>query len=292
LHEVTEFLGALISGILGATPLFLVASGLTIVYGTLGVINFAQGALFMVGGFLMFQLLSGQTVSVWEFFGAVLACGLLVGIFTMVIERLVFRRLYFKPHIMGLLASFGLLFLAEGLCQQIWGLDDLTQNTPSGLTGFVSVHGVAISDYMLVDAAVAGVFAALLWLMLQKSGTGRKLRAVADDRTMADAVGIRSDRIGILAWGVSGLMAGIAGALLAPLSAIDINLAQTYLILSFAVIILGGIGSVKGALVASIGLGLLTSFLAAYASGFLGYGVYIGLAAGMLIRRQEMLVAR
>ncbi|WNI19002.1 branched-chain amino acid ABC transporter permease [Actinacidiphila sp. ITFR-21] len=288
---MSTLVGALLNGILTAVPIFLVASGLTIVYGTMRVLNFAHGALFMVGAFLLSQFLGAKAVSWYAFLLAALLCGLCVAVLAAVIEVGVFRRLYAKPHIVGLLASFAILFAAQGAAQLIWGLVPLSQQPPRGVTGPVHLLGTVISRYSIAEAVVGAVVAVGLWLLLKRSRLGRLLRAVADDREMAEALGIRADRMGLTAFALSGFLAGIAGSLLAPVSSIDISLAQTYLILSFAVIILGRPGSLRGALLAALGLGVFNSLLSSYVPDLLAFGTYIGLAAGLLIRRREAITA-
>jgi branched-chain amino acid transport system permease protein len=283
--------GTVLSGVLSALPIFLVASGLTIVYGTLRVTNFAHGAFFMIAAYLMTNFTGAKSTSWYGFTGAILLSAVCVAALAAAVELLVFRRLYSKPHVMGLLASFAILFVAEGASQLIWGLVPRSQPPPRGIDGAIHIFGAVISKYSVAEAVVAVVVALLLWLLLQRSRMGRELRAVADDRSMAEAVGIRADRIGLAAFAASGFLAGIAGGLLSPVSSIDTSLAQTYLILSFAVIILGGLGSLRGALLAAIALGILDSVLSNYASSLLGYGTYFGLAAGLLIRRRGAITA-
>lgn len=288
---MSTLVGTLLNGILSAIPIFLVASGLTIVYGTMRVLNFAHGALVMVGAFLLSEFLGSKAVDWYVFLFAALLCGVCVAALAALIEIGVFRRLYAKPHIVGLLASFAILFIAQGGSQLIWGLVPLSQQPPKGIVGPVHLLGTVISRYAIAEAAVSAVVAVGLWALLKRSRLGRQLRAVADDREMAESLGIRADRIGLVAFALSGFLAGIAGSLLAPVSSVDISLAQTYLILSFAVIILGRPGSLRGALVAAIGLGIFNSVLSSYVPSLLAFGTYIGLAAGLLIRRREAITA-
>lgn len=288
---MSELIGALMTGVLTGIPIFLVASGLTIVYGTMRVLNFAHGGLFMIGAFLISHFLASREVSWYAFLLTTLLCGVIVATLSAVIEVGVFRRLYDEPHIIGLLASFAILFVAQGACQLIWGLVPKSQHPPEGVAGPVHLLGTVISKYSIAEAVVSAVIMVGLWFLLKRSPMGRQLRAVADDREMAEAIGIRASRIGLVAFALSGFLAGVAGALLAPVSSIDIGLAHTYLILSFAVIIIGRPGSLRGALIASLGLGIFNSLLNSYVPALLAFATYIGLAGGLLIRRREAISA-
>lgn len=283
-----EFIGALVSGALTAVPIFLVASGLTVVYGALGVLNFAHGAVFMVGAFLTVQFLGGAAVAWTTYLVVVLATAVACALLAVVVELVAFRRLYRKEHLLGLLASFALLFVLQGAAQRIWGLAPRTQPAPRELSGSVDVAGVVVSEYALATATMSAVVGAVLWLLLRRSAVGKQLQAVADDREMAEAVGIRADRVGMFAFAVSGFLAGAAGAMLAPQGAIDVGLSERYLILGFAIIILGGVGSLRGALFGALGLGVLVSMLSSYAPTLVGFGTFVGLAAGLLLRRRAI----
>jgi branched-chain amino acid transport system permease protein len=273
-------LAALATGL----PLFLIASGLTLIFSVMRVLNFAHGALFMIGAFLVSSLLSGRAVAIPEFVGAVLVCGLAMGAVSVLSERLVFQRLYGSPEVVGLLASFALLLVLSGLVQVIWGSDPRTQAQAKGLGGVTKIFGTEIAGYDLVLIAVAALIGLALAAALRWTRAGAMVKATAEDRVMAQALGINVGRIAIGVFAVGGVLAGLAGSLLAPTVSIDPSLALTFIIQSFGAIIIGGLGSIEGAVVGALFIGLVDAILVTYAPGLLDYGVYIAIGAVMLVR--------
>lgn len=265
-------------------PLFLIASGLTLIFGVMRVLNFAHGALFMIGAFLLTSLLSGNAVAVPVFIGAVLVTGLAVGAMSVVTERVVFRRLYGAPEVVGLLASFALLLILSGVVQIIWGSDPRTQANANGLGGAVQIFGNQVTSYNLVLIVVSAVIGLILAGALRWTRIGSMVKATAEDRVMAEALGINVTRVGLGVFAVGGLLAGLAGGLLAPTVSVDPSLALTFIIQGFGAIIIGGLGSVEGAVVGALVISLVDAILVYAAPGLLDYGVYIAIGAVMIVR--------
>jgi branched-subunit amino acid ABC-type transport system permease component len=265
-------------------PLFLIASGLTLIFSVMRVLNFAHGALFMIGAFLVSTLLSGRAVAVSVFVGAVLVTGLAVAAMSVVTERVVFRRLYGSPEVVGLLASFALLLILSGVVQLVWGSNPRTQAQVQGLGGVVRIFGNETATYNLVLIIVAAVIGLALAAGLRWTRAGAMVKATAEDRVMAEALGINVGLVALGVFAVGGLLAGIAGALLAPTVSIDPSLALTFIIQSFGAIIIGGLGSIEGAVVGALLIGLVDAVLVVVAPGLLDYGVYIAIGGVMLVR--------
>jgi branched-chain amino acid transport system permease protein len=265
-------------------PLFLIASGLTLIFSVMRVLNFAHGALFMIGAFLVASLLSGRSVAVPTFAGAVLVAGLAVAAVSVATERVVFRRLYGSPEVVGLLASFALLLILSGIVQLIWGSDPRTQAQAHGLGGVVQVFGNQVASYNLVLIVVAALIGLALAAVLRWTRAGAMVKATAEDRVMAEALGINVTWVAIGVFAVGGLLAGLAGSLLAPTVSIDPSLALTFIIQSFGAIIIGGLGSVEGAVVGALVISLVDAILVNVAPGLLDYGVYMAIGAVMLVR--------
>jgi branched-chain amino acid transport system permease protein len=265
-------------------PLFLIASGLTLIFSVMRVLNFAHGALFMIGAFLVASLLSGRAVGVPTFVGAVLVAGLAVAAISVATERVVFRRLYGSPEVVGLLASFALLLILSGIVQLIWGSDPRTQAQAHGLGGVVQVFGNQVASYNLVLIVAAAVIGLALAAVLRWTRAGAMVKATAEDRVMAEALGINVTWVAIGVFAVGGLLAGLAGSLLAPTVSIDPSLALTFIIQSFGAIIIGGLGSVEGAVVGALIISLVDAILVDVAPGLLDYGVYMAIGAVMLVR--------
>src|ERR1700744_2911880 len=281
---MNDILPVILAALATGLPLFLIASGLTLGFSVMRGVNFAHGALFMIGAYLAVSLLSGRSVAIGVFAGAVLLTGLAVAVMSVITERVVFRRLYGSPEVVGLLASFALLLILNGLVQLIWGSDPRTQAQAHGLGGVVRIIGNQVSTYNLVLMVVAPVIALALAAALRWTRAGAAIKATAEDRVMAEAMGINVSRVGLGVFAVGGLRAGLAGVLLSPTVSVDANLALTFIIQSFGAIIIGGLGSVEGAIVGALFISLVDAILVYAAPGLLDYGVYIAIGAVMLVR--------
>jgi branched-chain amino acid transport system permease protein len=281
---VAEIFAALIAGVAQGVPLFIVASGLTLIFGVLHVLNFAHGAFFMIGAFVFASLLGGASVNVFVFLAAGLAAAVILAVVGSVSDRLVFKRLYGRDHMVTLLASYALLLMLEGATAEIWGVQPRTQRQTPGLAGSFAFFGmrVAVYDVFLVGIGLA-VAGGLYW-MLQRTSYGKIVRAVATDEQMARALGIRARRVqtGVFALGAG--LGGLSGALIAPLVSVDVGLAPTFAIQSFAIVIIGGLGSVSGALAAALLVGVSESFLVSYAPELAGFSLYIAVALVLMVR--------
>lgn len=285
-------LPAIIGGIAYGVPLFLVASGLTLVYGVLRVLNFAHGGLLMVGAYLFAWALGGRSVSLWEFIGAVIGAGVVVGLLGILVERGMFSRLYAAGTEVSLLGSYGLLLFLTGIAPVIWGNAPLTQALPSALSGQVTIAGSAVSVYEFVEVGVGVAVAAGLFLLLKRTRLGVQATAVAEDREMSRALGIRAARVSGLVFVLGCALAGLAGAVVAPTTAVSVDLASSFILTAFAAVIIGGLGSVEGALIAAVGLGIIDSLCVTYLPSVEPYSFYIVLAIMLIVRPQGLLGRR
>ncbi|HEV7680281.1 MAG TPA: branched-chain amino acid ABC transporter permease [Candidatus Dormibacteraeota bacterium] len=279
----------LIYGITAAGPLFLIASGLTLIYGVMRVLNFAHAALFMLGAYVSVQLSGGPTVSLGRFVLAAAGAGLAVGLVGLVVERLVFRPLYSRNPEATLLASFGLSLLIAGAVERFWGTEPLTQPLPSALSSSVSISTASISVYALVELGVAVVVAAALMYMLRRTRFGANAVAVAEDREMAAVMGIRARRVGAIVFVLGSALAGLAGAIVAPTVSVDTGLAPSTLIPVFAVVVMGGLGTVGGAALASLAIALVQGITTNYLPAISPYAFILLLALFLIVRPQGLL---
>jgi len=289
---VSLFLPALIGGIAYGVPLFLVASGLTLVYGVLRVLNFAHGGLLMVGAYLFAWALGGRSVSLWEFVGAIIGAGLVVGLLGILVERGMFSRLYGAGTEVSLLGSYGLLLFLTGIAPVIWGNAPLTQSLPSALSGRVTIAGAPVSVFEFVEVGTGIAVAAGLFFLLKRTRLGVQATAVAEDREMARALGIRAARVSGLVFVLGCALAGLAGAVVAPTTSVSTDLASSFILTAFAAVIIGGLGSVEGALIAAVGLGIIDSLCVTYLPSVEPYSFYIVLAIMLIVRPQGLLGRR
>ena len=285
-------LPALIGGIAYGVPLFLVASGLTLVYGVLRVLNFAHGGLLMIGAYLFAWALGGRTVSVWVFIGGIIGAGVVVGLLGIVVERGMFSRLYGAGTEVSLLGSYGLLLFLIGVAPLIWG------NAPPH-------PGPAIRPVRPGhDRGRASLGLRVRRGRDRRGGRGRAvLPAEADPAGRpghrgrgrpgdGPGLGIRAARVSGLVFVLGCALAGLAGAVVAPTTSVSTDLASSFILSAFAAVIIGGLGSVEGALIAAVGLGIIDSLCVTYLPSVEPYSFYIVLAIMLIVRPQGLLGRR
>lgn len=287
-EAVSTFLSALVNGLATGVPLFLVSSGLTLIFGVMNVLNFAHGAFFMVGAYVFATLLAGHATPLPLFFAAAVTAAAAVAVVGIVSERLVFARLYRQGHIINLLAAYAIMLILIGAAILIWGTQGHTVQRPAGLDGALNLGFVRLPYYNLLVIALGAIVAVGLWLLLAKTPLGVQIRAVAHDRTTARALGVRAPLVGMGVFVLGGALAGFAGALDAPLISVAPGLDSVFAIQCFAIIIIGGLGSIEGAFVASLAVGIVESFLTFYGPVWEPYGMYILVAAVLLLRPQGL----
>jgi branched-chain amino acid transport system permease protein len=234
--------------------LFLLAAGLTLVFGIMDLVNLAHGSLYMIGAYFAatFTALTGSFVA-----GAVLALAatLLVG---MAVEVIAMRRLYGRDHLDHVLGTFGLILFFNELVRLVWGPAGLTVPLPAWLNTAVPIlPGASYPAYRLAIIVVALAVAFFLYLVVMKTRVGMLIRAGASNREMVGALGVNIKLLYTLVFGIGAALAGFAGLMRAPIETVSIGMGENILILAFVVIIVGGIGSIRGAFVASIFVGLV-----------------------------------
>ena len=250
------FLEQSLNGLQFGLMLFLLASGLTLVFGIMDMINLAHGALYMVGAFLAAWLVNITQSFLW---GVLLAVPLTAA-FGMVLESTLLRTLYRRDHMSQVLATFALILIINEAVRMIWGTD-LALSAPAALSGPVELlPGLKYPSYRLVIIGVGLALALFLYLVVTQTRMGAWVRAGASNRDMAMAMGINIQRLFTLVFGLGAAMCAVAGAMLGPLLAVQVGMGESILILAFVVIVIGGIGSIWGAFVGSLLVGFVDTF--------------------------------
>lgn len=248
------FLIQALNGIQLGILLFLVAAGLTLVFGVMDFINLAHGVQYMVGAYLA-AFFTAQTGDFFIGLALALPCALLFGL---VLEFLVFRRLYDRSHLDQVLATFGIILIINEGVKIIWGAAPLSVPIPPILEGSVSLVGNLRYPFYRLAIIVVGLLTAVgLYMMINHTRIGMRLRAGAANAPMVSALGVDIRRMFMVVFGFGAMLAGFAGAMVAPILSVDPGMGDTVLILTFVVIVIGGIGSIKGAFVAAILVGLV-----------------------------------
>ena len=294
-----------LNGLQFGLMLFLLATGLTLVFGIMDMINLSHGSLYMGGAFLGAALAQGGNSFFLSLGGAMLGMAL-IGV---LLETTLLRRLYARDHLAQVLATFALILIANETVTMIWGPQALMLNAPESLAGPVELWGFSYPAYRLFIIVAGLLVAGLLYFLIGHTRIGMWVRAGAANREMTEALGINVSRLftGIFALGAA--LCAMAGVLLGPLLAVQVGMGESILILAFVVIVIGGIGSIRGALVGSLlvgmvdtlGRALLPTLLRAVASpevaGHLGPAlasimIYVLMAAMLFWRPQGLFPAR
>ena len=254
------------TGLIVGSLLFLVAAGLTLIFGVLGVVNFAHGSFYMLGAYLALTAyrLTG------DFAVAVLAAGMGVGLFGFLFERLLMRRVYKADVLMQLLVCYAVVLIMDDVVKIVWGAEFLSMGMPEAFQAppFFIAGGVVPVFYVYLIAA-AMLIALALWAILTFSRTGKIIRAAAQNPTMTSALGINTSLIYAAVFAFGGVLAGLAGGLAAPVRSMSPGMGFSILIESFIVTVIGGMGSVSGALVGALIIGLIRSF------GTIGFPLFV-----------------
>jgi branched-subunit amino acid ABC-type transport system permease component len=277
------FVVVLVSGLSGAALLFLVSAGLTLVFGALRLINMAHGSLYMVGAFLAVAVL-GALGGALGFAGGVVAASMAVGVIGGLIEIAILRRLYERDHLMQLLATFALILVISGGVRVVFGANFRRVAIPDALSGSIPVGASTVSVYQLFLIAVALAVAGGLWSLLYRTGLGRDIRAAVADPELLRLAGVNVPLLFTTVFVVGALLAGLGGAVIAPYHAVSLGIDVEIVVQAFAVTIIGGLGSLAGAVIGAVLVGLVQSFGIYAAPKFSLAFIFIVLAAVLGLR--------
>ena len=252
--SATLFFEQLLNSLQFGLMLFLLAAGLTLVFGIMDMINLAHGSLYMIGAYLM-ATLAQATGSFWAALPLALAATALVGA---VLEVVLLRKLYERDHLTQVLATFAVILIANETVRIVWGAQSLMLNAPAALTGPVELPGgVQYSSYRLAIIGVGLAVALCLYLLVTRTKIGMLVRAGASNREMALAMGVNIRGLFTAVFALGAALCALAGAMLGPILAVQVGMGENILILAFVVIVIGGIGSIRGALVGALLVGLV-----------------------------------
>jgi branched-chain amino acid transport system permease protein len=305
----TLVLEQLLNGVQFGLMLFLIAAGLTLVFGIMDVLNLAHGSLYMVGAYLA----SSVALATGSFWIALPVAILGTGLVGLVIEVVLMRRLYRRDHLAQVLATFALILIADDLVKLVWGPAPRMLAAPAALAGPIEIFpGFLYPAYRLLIIGVGLALALALYLLIAKTRTGMLVRAGSSNREMAAIMGVRVDRLFAIVFVLGAMLAAVAGVLLGPLLAVEVGMGENILILALVVIVIGGIGSIRGALVGALLVGVVDTAGRAFLPGLLAQfpqflsnaaaaqlgpalaaiAIYLLMAAVLFYRPQGMFPAR
>lgn len=253
---VAQFL----TGLANASALFLVAAGLSVIFGVTRIVNFAHGSFYMLGAYIAYSVAASVGTGLTAFSAAVLAAGIVVGLGGVLVEMLLLRRLYRSPELMHLVATFAIVLIVQDLALAIWGPQDLLGPRPPALAGFVDVLGERLPTYDLFLIAFGPVVLAGLWLLLNRTRWGTLVRAATEDREMVEALGIDEKWLFTTVFFLGSFLAGVGGAVQLPREPANLMMDLNIIAEAFVVVVIGGMGSLLGAYLAAFIIAQLQAF--------------------------------
>jgi branched-chain amino acid transport system permease protein len=246
--------GQLLLGLINGAFYAMLSLGLAVIFGMLNIINFAHGALFMMGAFAAWMLLNYCGIG---YFPALILAPLIVGVFGIVLERLVISRLYKLDHLYGLLLTFGLALVIQGLFRNYYGSSGLPYRIPDVLQGATDLGFMYLPNYRGWVVLAALVVCLSTWAIIEKTSLGATLRAATENAPLVQAFGVDVPRLITLTYGGGVALAAFAGVLAAPIYSVNPNMGDNFINTVFAVVVIGGMGSILGAIISGFGLGLI-----------------------------------
>jgi branched-chain amino acid transport system permease protein len=273
-----------VGGLTTAMFLFLIASGLSLVFGVMRIINFAHGSFYMVGAYLAWEAVSWFAPSPEAFWPAVLAAALGVALLGGVVERVLLRHLYGREELYQLLFTYALVLILGDSAKFIWGTGQLSVSRPPLLDASLTVLGAQVPLYNLFIMVLGPLIAVGGWLILSRSGAGRMVRAASYDREMLDALGANVGGLYTGMFVVSSFLAGLSGALVTPIVSIVPGMDVEIIVQAFIVVVIGGLGSFWGTFWGSVIYGQVLSFGILIFPGFSLFSVFALMAVILILR--------
>jgi branched-chain amino acid transport system permease protein len=281
LFELEMAAPQLVLGLVNGAFYALLSLGLAVIFGMLNVINFAHGAQFMMGAFTAWMLLNWAGIGYWP---ALILAPLIVGAFGVVIERTMISRLYKLDHLYGLLLTFGLALIIEGLFRNQFGSSGLPYQPPQALRGGIDLGFMFLPGYRAWVVVVALLVCLAVWLVIEKTQIGAYLRAAVERPQLVQAFGVNVPRMMTLTYGAGVAMAALAGVLAAPIYSVNPAMGANFIITVFAVVVIGGMGSILGSIVTGFALGLIEGMTRVFYPEASATVVFVIMAVVLLIR--------
>ena len=282
-----NFVSQLFNGLALGALLSLIASGLTIIYGTLGVLNLGHGAMFMLGGYAGYAVYEATG----SFVVAVVAGTLALLIVGVVMERVIIRHFYARPHEDQLLVTFGLAIVFVEAVRWMFSSDSKAVMPPSALAGITPLGFMLYPTYRLAVVGIVAVALLTLFLVLYRTRLGMIVRAGIEDATMVDGLGINVDRVFMAVFGIGAMAAGFAGIVNAPIVSLTPEVGEAILVQTFVVVVIGGVGSFPGAVLGGLIAGEIISLTSMVNPGYAYVMLFAAMTLVLLIRPHGLLGA-
>jgi branched-chain amino acid transport system permease protein len=273
--------GQLLIGLINGSFYALLSLGLAVIFGMLNIINFTHGAQYMLGAFVAIFLLQYAELGYWW---ALIIAPLVVGATGIVVERLFLRWLYQLDHLYGLLLTFGLALILEGVFRNFFGSSGLPYSMPPSLTGAQNLGFMFLPNYRAWVVAASLAICLATWFVIERTKLGSYLRAATENPTLVRAFGINVPRMITLTYGFGVALAGLAGVMAAPIYNVSPQMGANLIIVVFAVVVIGGMGSILGAIITGFGLGLIEGLTKVFFPEASNTVIFVVMTVVLLIR--------
>ncbi len=274
-------LGQLLLGLVNGSFYAMLSLGLAVIFGMLNIINFAHGALYMMGAFLAWMGLEYLGVNYWAM---LLIAPLIVGVFGLVIERLLLQWLYKLDHLYGLLLTFGLTLVVEGVFRSFFGVGGQPYQVPEALSGATNLGFMILPNYRAWVVVASLVVCLAVWVLIEKTSLGATLRAGTENPKLVQAFGVNVPRLVTLTYAGGVALAGFAGVLAAPILQVNSLMGSNLIIVVFAVVVIGGMGSILGSILTGLGLGVIEGLTKVFYPEASNTVVFVIMALVLLVR--------
>ena len=258
--DAQTFISLLMNGLATGSMLFVVACGLSLIFGVTQIVNFAHGSFYMLGAYVAYTLTSYWVGSGLGFWGGVLASAVIVGLIGGIVEFVILRRLYKAPELLQLLATFGVVLVVQDATRYLWGNEDLIGPRAPGLSAAVEFFGIRFPSYNLFLMLLGPAILGLLWLVFHRTRWGTLVRSATEDREMVGALGVNQRWLFTSVFILGSALAGLGGAVQLPRDSANLGMDLNLLTEAFVVVVVGGLGSISGAFVAALMIGVIQSF--------------------------------
>ncbi len=256
-YNLGPLLAQSLLGLINGAFYALLSLGLAVIFGLLNIINFAHGALYMLGAVVSWVLLNHVGLGYWP---SLVVAPLIVGAFGIVLEKLFISKLYKLDHLYGLLLTFGIALIVEGLARNEFGSSGMAYAVPESLRGATKLGFMIMPTYRVWVVVASFVVCISTWLVLEKTSIGATLRAATENAALVQSFGVNVPRLITLTYGAGVALAAFAGVMAAPVYSVNPNMGSNVIIIVFAVVVIGGMGSILGSILTGFGLGLLEGF--------------------------------
>ena len=273
--------GQLLLGLVNGSFYAMLSLGLAVIFGLLNIINFTHGAVYMLGAYAAYI---GMTVFGIGYWPALIVAPLAVGIFGMVIERTMLRRLYKLDHLYGLLLTFGLTLMLEGLVRSVYGVSGQPYSVPEALRGATDVGFMTLPNYRAWVVVASLAVCLMTWYVIERTKLGAYLRAGTENPKLVQAFGINVPLMVTLTYGFGVALAAFAGVLAAPIIQVNPLMGSNLIIIVFAVVVIGGMGSILGSILTGLGLGIIEGLTKVYYPEASSTVVFVIMAIVLMVR--------